>query len=187
MFTSWAVLRISTADTADRWTIPQLVPAVLHLVVAVLFFNRNPWTHQGNVASIVCALPSFLTGGLAINMAPAPHQWHSFAQWLLAIGATGAVTGMFFLGRSFAIFPAIRPIVTRGVFQWIRHPIYFFELVMIAACCAAGGSALHWGIFLASVAAIVIRIFWEEKTLVKSVDYVAYSQSVRFRLIPGFW
>lgn len=187
MFISWAVLRITSAELADRWTIPQLIPAGIHLVVAVLFLIRNPWTHNGDIASILWSLPSFLAGGLAINLAPAPHLWNLAPQFLFALGAVGAVAGMLFLGRSFAIFPAVRTIVKKGPFQLIRHPIYFFELVMIAACCAASGNAMHGGIFLMGVAAVVVRIVFEEKILRQSAEYVLFCRSVRFRLIPGVW
>lgn len=187
MFVGWAVLRVTTADPPDRWTIPQLIPAGLHVVVAMLFLNRNPWNHNGSAAAIAWSLPSFVVGGLAINLAPAPHQWPHGPQLLFATAAIGAATGMMFLGRSFAIFPAVRTIVKKGPFQVIRHPIYFFELVMISACCAASGNPMHWVIFMPGVASVAVRIIVEERVLTQSAQYVDYCRSVRFRLIPGIW
>lgn len=125
MFVSWAVLRVTTAEPVDRWTLPQLVPAALHLVVAALFLLREPIVFRGDVISILSALPSFVVGGFAINLAPAPHNWPVIAQVLFAMGAAGAIVGMSFLGRSFAIFPAVRSIVNGGPFKVIRHPVYF--------------------------------------------------------------
>lgn len=187
MFLSWSVLRVTSAAPVDRWTVPQLIPSAMHLVVAVLFLNRDRWTRQGDFASILWSLPSFVVGGLTINLAQSPHQWPWTAQLLFTLGAVGAVTGLLFLGPSFAIFPSIRRIVNNGPFQYIRHPIYLAELVMIAACCVACSNTLIWLLFLMGIFAIVIRISFEEKILRQSAEYLSYCSLVRFRLIPGIW
>ena len=187
MFLSWAILRVSTAEELDRWAVAQLVPAVIHFVVAILFLIREPSVLRGDTVVILVSLPSFVVGGIAINMAPAPHQWPVVAQLVFAVGAAGAVVGMIFLGRSFAIFPAVRTVVSRGPFRLIRHPIYFCELAMIAACCFAIGSPTQWVIFPIGVLALAIRIVWEEKVLLASSEYETFCQTVKYRLVPGVW
>jgi protein-S-isoprenylcysteine O-methyltransferase Ste14 len=187
MFVCWAIMRVASADQVDRWTAPQFIPAILHLVVAVLFLRRGPVIMRGDTVAILSSFPSFIVGGFAINLAPAPHLWPLLAQVMLAVGAAGAVTGMIFLGRSFAIFPALRAIVNRGPFRLVRHPIYFCELLMIAGCCAAIGLPRYWAILPIGVLAVALRIIWEEKVLSESSDYESFRQTVKYRLMPGVW
>ena len=187
MFVCWAIMRVASADQVDRWTAPQLIPAMLHLVVAVLFLRRSPAILRGDTVAVFASLPSCVVGGFSINFAPAPHLWPLFPEVMFALGAAGAATLMIFLGRSFAIFPALRTTVESGPFRLIRHPIYFCELLMIAGCCAAIGSVGIWLVFPIGVLAVALRIIWEEKLLSNSSDYETFRQSVKYRLIPGVW
>lgn len=187
MFFSWAVMRVVFAEPVDRWTWPQLVPAVVHVVVGILFLRRTVSVRRADTTTLLWCLPSFVAGGMAMNLAPDSHLWPVHSQFLFALGALGAVLGMLALGKSFAVFPALRNVVSTGPFRLIRHPIYFCELVMLLGCCSTIGSAKHWGLFVAAVVAIAIRIIWEEKVLLESKSYEDFCQAVKYRLIPGVW
>ena len=187
MFIGWAVLRVVSADSLDRWTIVQWVPAVMHLVVAFLFFYRERWVMDGSINSILWSLPSFVAGGVAISLAPAPHQWHVVAQLGFLIASIGTLVGLLALGKSFSVFPAVRSIVSRGPFEIIRHPIYSCELMMIAACCWAGGALLHGGIFIFALVAVAARIWFEEQVLKNSAAYDEYCRKTKYRLLPLVW
>jgi protein-S-isoprenylcysteine O-methyltransferase Ste14 len=187
MFIGWAVMRVVSADLIDRWTVVQLVPAVIHLVVAFLFFRREKWVMDGSVSSILWSLPSFVAGGVAISLAPASHQWSVTSQLAFLVCGIGTLIGLLFLGKSFSIFPALRSIVSHGPFQIVRHPIYFCELMMIAVCCWAGGELFHVGIFIFALVAIVLRILFEERVLLNSNSYVDYCRTTKYRLVPRVW
>ena len=109
------------------------------------------------------------------------------AQAVFVIGGLGTTLGLVWLGKSFAVFPALRTIVTSGPFKLIRHPIYFSELLMIVGCCLAMTSTWRWPILAFAIATIVLRIVWEERVLSNSQQYLDFCKSVRWRLIPGIW
>ena len=72
------------------------------------------------------------------------------------------------LDRSFSIAPAKREIVTRGPYQYMRHPMYAGETLSLIGVLLASFSL--WNIFFFSI--FFVSIFWrvraEEKIL--SVD-----------------
>jgi len=187
MFFAWAVLRITTCESIDRWTVPQLLPAAAHLVIGILFLVRRPSLIRADALTLAACLPSFIAGGMAMKLAPASHLWNGFAQAVFAIGGLGAIVGFVFLGKSFAVFPALRTVVTQGPFKLIRHPIYFSELAMILGCCLAMVSHWKWPILVFAIATIVLRIVWEERVLSNSQQYLQFCEKVRWRLIPGLW
>jgi len=177
MFFGWGVMRLTACEAIDRWTVPQLVPVIIHAVVGILFLTRRPSQLRADTLTLVYCLPSFIAGGLAMKLAPNSHLWSGPAQTIFLI----------WLGKSFAVFPALRTIVTSGPFKLIRHPIYFSELLMILGCCLAMASAWRWLILAFAIATIVLRIVWEERVLRKSERYLQFCETVRWRLIPGLW
>jgi protein-S-isoprenylcysteine O-methyltransferase Ste14 len=122
-----------------------------------------------------------------MTLAPASHLWPILSQVLFAVGGFGAVIGMLFLGKSFAVFPAVRTVVANGPYRLIRHPIYLCELVMIAGACLTFSSWTNGLLFAVAIVTIVIRIVLEEKVLSTSAGYATFSRTVRWRLLPGIW
>ena len=187
MFFGWGVMRLTACEPIDRWTVPQLVPVVIHVVVGILFLTRRSSLLRADNLTLACCLPSFIAGGMAMKLAPDSHLWSVLAQAVFAIGGLGTTVGLISLGKSFAVFPALRTIVTGGPFKLIRHPIYFSELLMILGCCLAMASAWRWPILAFAIATIVVRIIWEERVLSNSQAYLDFCQKVRWRLVPGLW
>ena len=102
-------------------------------------------------------------------------------------GGLVAVGSFVFLGKSFAILPAIRDVVVRGPYRLVRHPAYLGELLMVLACGLAKPAVLNFTPFLLGIPLIVVRILAEESLLNSSNDYLTYKRKVRFRLIPLVW
>jgi protein-S-isoprenylcysteine O-methyltransferase Ste14 len=111
------------------------------------------------------------------------------ASLLVLSGAVG-VLGVAYLGRARTAFPQPLPecrLVQRGIYGWIRHPLY--TSVMLGSL----GWALVWGSFPALVMAAVLPPFFdakakrEEKWLEQRYpEYTAYARRVR-RFIPGVY
>jgi protein-S-isoprenylcysteine O-methyltransferase Ste14 len=81
-----------------------------------------------------------------------------------------------------------QPVVSTGPYAFVRHPMYSGALLLITAMPLALGSWL--GVFLMApfFPVLVWRIFDEENLLRKNLPgYAAYTQRVRYRLIPGVW
>jgi protein-S-isoprenylcysteine O-methyltransferase Ste14 len=91
------------------------------------------------------------------------------------------------LNRAFGVFPALRGIVIRGPYQFVRHPAYAGELTMAAACFVAGPTLLAASAWLLLLPGVAWRIVCEERILTRDEAYTDYRQQVPWRLVPLVW
>jgi len=125
---------------------------------------------------------------LGMALATPPAAWSTTLQVLFAAGALGAIVSLATLGRSFAVFPALRTIVASGPYRLVRHPAYLCELLMVVATMLTTSEL--WKPLIAlplALLMVVVRIRIEERFLRDSPDYSAYTERVRWRLAPGIW
>ncbi|OBK73790.1 isoprenylcysteine carboxylmethyltransferase family protein [Mycobacterium sp. 1274761.0] len=81
-----------------------------------------------------------------------------------------------------------QPVVSTGVYGVVRHPMYVGALIMMVGMPLALGS--YWGLLTLIPATLVFaaRITDEEKALRQELDgYDAYTEKVRYRMLPGVW
>jgi protein-S-isoprenylcysteine O-methyltransferase Ste14 len=79
-------------------------------------------------------------------------------------------------------------VVSTGMYGFVRHPMYFAALFLLAGTPLALGS--WWTLLLipVSVPILVARILNEEKVLARELPgYVEYQNKVTTRLIPLIW
>ena len=114
-----------------------------------------------------------------------PSAWSLAAALLLS-----PVAAAFFLWalQSARGASAGAPLVTRGPYRWLRHPIYFAFFAMLLAT----GLLTSAGWMLLAAAAMYIagselRITAEEAELERRfpADYAAYRRRTRWRYLPG--
>jgi protein-S-isoprenylcysteine O-methyltransferase Ste14 len=80
--------------------------------------------------------------------------------------------------------PSGAPIITRGPYRFIRHPMYSAALVFIWAGVASHLSVLTLAIGIAVTAVVIARVIVEERLLrAKYPEYLDYSRSTK-ALIP---
>ena len=118
-------------------------------------------------------------------LAPPPLLWVGLAAQ--SIGNVLAVAGICALGRSFGIIAADRGIKTRGLYRYIRHPIYAAYLLAFGGCVLAHPSPFNSLVLLVWIIIQIARIDAEERMLMEDPTYCAYRRVVRYRLIPGLW
>ncbi|MCS7471119.1 hypothetical protein NZK35_31060 [Stieleria sp. ICT_E10.1] len=182
---SWAGAAI-WSNLGQRPLTILIATSLLHLMVGVLFLLRRGVEQQGDFATCLMAVPAVLVGGWVFGWSPS--DWNISTQLLFVSGSGLAILSFVFLGRCFAILPAIRGTVVHGPFSIIRHPAYLGELAMVVACVVAAG--LRWEqlvILLFIFALFAIRIRVEERLLLSGVEYQRYCRKVRWRLIPLIW
>jgi len=182
-----AVMRVVSAQPGER-----LLPAVagiaaINALIAILFLLRRPLIALGNWVQLVSCLPTMVGFGLSLRLAPNLAEWPWAAHALFGCGAALTIAAFLSLGGSFGVLPALRAAVTRGPYRIVRHPAYVGELVMAAACFAAGPSLLAVVPWLLLLPGVVWRIQAEESVLSRGEDYARYQSHVRWRLVPGVW
>ena len=183
---SWAIRELVAASPPARWSVATLTLVALHTLVGVLFLFRAPVRVTGGAWFLAAAVPSFLLGAVVRQLTP-PQPWPAYSQVLFAGGGLLAFIALAFLGRSFAILPAVRKVVVRGPYRVVRHPAYAGESVMLLAACLAGPTALNVVLVVAALGFLVVRILAEEATLLTDEDYQAYAATHPWRLVPFVW
>ncbi|MCB0078100.1 MAG: isoprenylcysteine carboxylmethyltransferase family protein [Anaerolineales bacterium] len=134
--------------------------------------------------------------GAAIAVAPA--SWPLLnAPWLRALGIVLALLGLFFgalaswqLGRNLTPFPKPKAdghLVHHGLYQFVRHPIYFS--VLLLAFGWAFWRLSGWGLLLA----LFLFVFFDAKARREEAwlrtqypDYARYQQRVK-KLLPWIY
>jgi protein-S-isoprenylcysteine O-methyltransferase Ste14 len=79
-------------------------------------------------------------------------------------------------------------VATTGPYKYVRHPGYASTFLYYPGAALSLGSA--WALLPAAliIVLIVIRTMLEDKTLQKELPgYKAYTEKVKYRLIPGIW
>ena len=184
---SWAVLGLWHAAPADRWAPVTLSVTALHATVGVLFWRRRRELDRAAPGALLQALPALLLSGMAFKWAPQPSQWALALSACFVLGTLWTVWSLSTLGRSFAVLPARRPLVSRGPYRWVRHPAYLGELLLIQLVALAAWDAWAAVVCLATVPLTALRILAEEQGLQEDPGWAAYRISTPWRLLPGLW
>jgi protein-S-isoprenylcysteine O-methyltransferase Ste14 len=111
---------------------------------------------------------------------------------VVAIGLFGAVgvwssIALLYLGRSYAMLPAIREIKRRGPYALVRHPIYLGSMLLDIDIVLENPSWVNAAIASGGILIRVLRIRMEERLLRGDLDYEQYRGKTRWRLIPQVW
>jgi protein-S-isoprenylcysteine O-methyltransferase Ste14 len=158
--------------------------AVLGLVVMT---RRPAQRFDMNPVAWLCGVLSS-GAGIAINFLTVPGQHR-----LGPVGASHAlaIAGMLMmtasrlsLGRSFALLPAARGIVTHGAYRLVRHPVYGSFFFSAFAVLLGRFSLPMLALQAFAVALVVIRAHQEERFLAIDPEYRTYMEKVKYRFIP---
>jgi protein-S-isoprenylcysteine O-methyltransferase Ste14 len=162
-----------------------LLLLVSELLVVVLTVVRRraavvdrTWTARLVAGASIVFVPLIRPEGTAL----APDLVTAFASGL---GLSIVIAGKLALGRSFGLMPANRGIVSTGIYQLVRHPIYAGYVVTHVAFLAAHPTALNLLLLFVSDLSLFVRSTFEERTLALDPAYRAYMGTVRWRIVPG--
>jgi protein-S-isoprenylcysteine O-methyltransferase Ste14 len=84
---------------------------------------------------------------------------------LTLVGMAGIATARFQLGRSFAIKPEARQLVTRGLYSKIRNPIYVFGALLFSGVVLLLHRPRLWLLVIAVVIIQIVRAHQEARVL----------------------
>ena len=106
---------------------------------------------------------------------------------LMLLGFTMQILALASLNRSFGLLPALRRIKSRGLYAWVRHPLYAAYVIIFLGFLISNQSLTNFAVILFGTAFLVMRIHYEEALLIKQADYRQYLNRTRWRLIPAVW
>lgn len=164
--------RVHSAETvrgADRILLPLLaIVGPLALWTVVGLDQRYGWSPQGSTGVVVTGLVVVVLGNALTAWAMAENAY--FSSVIRVQDDRG------------------QTVCSTGPYRLLRHPGYAGTLAVYLVTPLALGSV--WALIPALVllAAMIVRVVLEEKTLCRDLaGYDAYTQQVRYRLVPGLW
>lgn len=189
---AWAFLavQVSMAAVVLWWGDPKMVR------------GRGGWepnARQWDVALMAVAAPLFWAVPLAVSGLDYGrfHWTPPMPGWLVGLAAVLHVLGMALgvwamtANKFFTKWVAVQTErghhpVSEGPYAYVRHPGYAGAIVGFGAMPVMLGSL--WALLptLLGLALLVIRTYWEDRTLRRELTgYTEYARHVRWRLLPG--
>ncbi len=104
----------------------------------------------------------------------------------LAVGLAGLglwILGTINLGKSLAVLPGADRLVVRGIYRYVRHPIYIGIVFTILGLTVASGSTFGLTFLIVVVIPLnIVRARFEEKALSRKFrkDYASYRAGTFF-------
>jgi protein-S-isoprenylcysteine O-methyltransferase Ste14 len=166
----------------------ELLHLAYNLTVAFLFLIRTrPSIVSMNPLHWSVALLTSFSGFFFVRNTPNPHAAVLIGDALIGAGILLAFTAALVLGKSFDLFPALRQVKTRYVYQIVRHPIYLSTLVLRLGYVLKNPSL--YNVMLLLVVAVLYdrRAKYEEEILSHDHSYIGYLQRVKYRFVPGVY
>lgn len=180
----------ATAGVVAGWPAlpaPTLAVAALNACAGLLFLRRGLPVDGPRAVGALAALPALLLGAAAWRLGPAPADWPLWTGRFLLVATLWTCWSLLSLGKSFAVLPARRALVTRGPYRLVRHPAYLGELLALQAVGAASLRPAIQALCAAAALPVMLRIFVEEQALAADPGWSRYAAAVRWRLVPGVW
>lgn len=91
------------------------------------------------------------------------------------------------LNTSTGIAPANRGVKTRGLYKFVRHPIYASYILLYVGYVINNSSLFNWVILCLAFVLQVFRLQREERVLLADPVYKEYAAKVKWKLIPGLF
>ncbi len=104
---------------------------------------------------------------------------------LATLGASLMIWARLSLGRSIGLVPALRSLVTRGAYSYVRHPIYTGGALVFIASVLHAYSPLNLAMVTFGIFWFVLKSLAEESFLKSDPSYTDYMLRVPWRWIPG--
>jgi protein-S-isoprenylcysteine O-methyltransferase Ste14 len=176
---------------APTFAVTDWIYVLQHLLVLGIALTRRPPVAQDHSlpasAAVITSYAYPYAQVIYLRWAPGDPAWPSGGLLLVTLAACLSLASLLSLGRRFGVFPALRGLVTRGPYRFVRHPMYLAYLI-----ADIGYNLQEWDfgtvlLVMAGWASLFYRIRAEERILSQDARWSAYAASVRCRLLPGIW
>jgi len=162
-----------------------------HLLVLGIALTRRPpevYDHSLPSSAAVIVAYAYPYAQVAyLRWVPGEPAWPAGGFLLVTLAACLSLASLLSLGRRFGVYPALRGLVTRGPYRFVRHPMYLAYVI-----ADIGYNLQEWNfgtalLVMAGWASLFYRIQAEERILSQNAGWSAYAASVNYRLLPGIW
>lgn len=147
-----------------------------------LLLSRRPVTRDWNPLTVIVSVSASF-GVALITLQPGIALIPLYvAAPLQFIALLFVIWGKISLGRSFAILPANRGVMTGGAYRLVRHPIYAGYLAGHVLYLLSAFSFHNLAVYAVITYLQLYRILREEALLATVAEYRAYMERVHYRL-----
>lgn len=171
-------------------------PALLDERMKPLIQKGQPLWDKIILTSFVGLVASWL---ILMGFDAGRFRWSAMPAGLQWLGAAGILISMWICSRTVQANRFLanvvkiqtergHEVVTNGPYGYVRHPLYATNLLLLPSTALLLGSwfGLAAAILLASI--LILRTALEDRELHRRLDgYAAYTQRVRYRLVPWVW
>jgi len=89
------------------------------------------------------------------------------------------------LRRSFGLVAADRGVKSRGLYSFVRHPMYAGYILSHVGFLLVAPSLWNLIIYLAAWSLFIARMFAEERVISENPEYQVYKEQVPYRVLAG--
>jgi len=162
-----------------------------HLVVLGIALTRpSPSVRDYSIASSTAVIIAYAypyAQVICLRESPGYLAWPGGGLALVTFAAGLSLVTLFTLGRLFGVRPAVRGLATSGPYRFVRHPMYLSYILADIGYNLEEWNFVTLSLVLVGWAALVYRIYAEERVLSQHSGWQSYAASVRYRLFPGLW
>jgi protein-S-isoprenylcysteine O-methyltransferase Ste14 len=173
------------------FTVTDWIYVLQHFIVLSIALTRpRPQVRDYSIASSMAVGISYIypyAQVIYLRWSPGYVAWPAGGLALVMLAAGLSLVSLLTMGRLFGVRPAMRGLVTRGPYRFVRHPIYLSYVIG-----DIGYNLQEWNfvtllLVLVGWASLVYRLRAEERVLSEHAEWSAYVCLVRYRILPGLW
>ncbi len=158
------------------------------VMLTLILIRRKHRMIESRWLSQTVAILAFYSGLAFMGQAPTGGQTIRIISLIITVAANIlGIMCLLNLGRSFGILIAVRKVKTRGLYSFVRHPMYGTDILLRIGFMISHCNWFTLTVFSASIACYLYRAVLEERFLKQEEEYALYMQKVRFRFIPGIF
>jgi protein-S-isoprenylcysteine O-methyltransferase Ste14 len=173
------------------FTVTDWIYVLQHFIVLSIALTRpRPQVRDYSIASSMAVGISYIypyAQVIYLRWSPGYVAWPAGGLALVMLAAGLSLVSLLTMGRLFGVRPAVRGLVTRGPYRFVRHPIYLSYVIG-----DIGYNLQEWNfvtllLVLVGWASLIYRLRAEERLLSEHADWSTYVCLVRYRILPGLW
>ena len=173
------------------FTITDWIYVLQHFIVLGIALTRpHPKVRDYSVASSVAVGVAYVypyAQVIYLRWSPGYVASPAAGLVLVTLAAGLSLVSLLTMGRLFGVRPALRGLVMRGPYKFVRHPIYLSYVLGDIGYNLQEWNSVTLLLVLMGWASLVYRIHAEERLLSQHTEWPSYVILVRDRLFPGVW